>query len=75
MSLFCKIQGIDIPIVSVGTSTFIGAGQFGKNARIYRKRFLNNSDEILGILEACYLIGGRGIEVVPAGKIPLNAQL
>ncbi|MEJ2296303.1 MAG: hypothetical protein P8Y23_16260 [Candidatus Lokiarchaeota archaeon] len=75
MSLFCKIQGIDIPLVSVGTSTFIGAGQFGKNARNYRTRFLNNPDEILGILEACYLIGGRGIEVVPAGKIPIAVKL
>jgi hypothetical protein len=70
MSLFCKIQGIEIPLISVGTSTFIGAGQFGKNARIYRKQFLNNPDAILEILEACYQKGGRGIEVVPSGKIP-----
>lgn len=69
MSLFCSVQGRSIPLVSVGTSTFIGAGQFGKNARIYRRQFLNNPDEILGILEACYLLGGRGIEVIPAGKI------
>lgn len=75
MSLFCNVQGRSIPLVSVGTSTFIGAGQFGKNARIYRKRFLNNPDEILGILEACYLVGGRGIEVIPAGKIPEAVKL
>ncbi len=70
MSFFCKIQDRDIPLVSVGTSTFIGAGQFGKNARDYRKKFLNNPDAILEILEACYQLGGRGIEVIPAGKIP-----
>ena len=70
MSLFCKIQDRDIPLVSVGTSTFIGAGQFGKNARDYRKKFLNNPDAILEILEACYQLGGRGTEVIPAGKIP-----
>lgn len=69
MSLFCKIQDRNIPLVSVGTSTFIGAGQFGKNARVYRKKFLNNPDAIIEILEACYQIGGRGIEVVPAGKM------
>ncbi len=69
MSFFCKVQDRNIPLVSVGTSTFIGAGQFGKNARVYRKKFLNNSDAILEILEACYQIGGRGIEVIPAGKI------
>ena len=70
LKLFCKIQGRDIPIVSVGTSTFIGAGQFGKNARIYRKKFLNNPGAILEILEAFYQVGGRGIEAIPAGKIP-----
>lgn len=70
MSLFCKIQDRDIPLVSVGTSTFIGAGQFGRNARIYRKRFLNDPEAIIEILEASYRIGGRGIEVIPAGKIP-----
>lgn len=69
MSLFCKIQDRDIPLVSVGTSTFIGAGQFGKNARIYRKKFLNNPEAIIEILEACYQVGGRGIEAIPAGKI------
>jgi hypothetical protein len=69
MSLFCKIQQRDIPIVSVGTSTFIGAGQFGRNARVYRKKFLNNPEAITEILEACYKIGGRGIEAIPAGKI------
>ena len=70
MSFFCKIQDRDIPLVSVGTSTFIGAGQFGRDARVYRKKFLNNPDAIIEILEAWYKIGGRGIEVVPAGKIP-----
>jgi len=70
MTLFCKIQERDIPLVSVGTSTFIGAGQFGKNARIYRKKFLNKPEAILEILEACYQVGGRGIEAIPAGKIP-----
>ena len=53
----------------MGTSTFIGAGQFGRNARDYRKKFLNNPEAILEILEACYQTGGRGIEVIPAGKI------
>jgi hypothetical protein len=69
MSYFCKIQQVDIPFVSVGTSPFLGAGQFGKKAKIYRKQFFYNPDAILEILEACYQAGGRGIEVIPAGKI------
>ena len=47
----------------------MGAAQFGKNARIYLKKFMNNVDAVLEILEACYNAGGRGIEIVPIGKI------
>lgn len=47
----------------------MGAAQFGKNARIYRKKFMNDVDAVLEILEACYKAGGRGIEIVPIGKI------
>jgi len=47
----------------------LGAAQFGKNARIYLKKFMNNVDAVLEILEACYNAGGRGIEIVPIGKI------
>ena len=32
---FCKIEGMDIPLVSTGVSPFAGAGQFGKMAGIY----------------------------------------
>jgi len=53
----------------MGTSPFIGAGQFGTNARIWRRKFLNHIDAMLEILEACYKAGGRGIEAIPAGKI------
>ncbi len=52
-----------------GTSPFIGAGQFGSNATVWRRKFLNHTDAMLEILEACYKAGGRGIEAIPAGKI------
>ncbi len=52
-----------------GTSPFIGAGQFGTNARIWRRKFLNHTDAMLDILEACYKAGGRGIEATLVGKI------
>jgi hypothetical protein len=58
-----------------GTSTFIGAAQFGNKARIYRKKFLNHTDAMLEILEMCYKAGGRGIEVIPAGKICEAAKI
>jgi len=61
--------------VSVGTSPFLGASQFGKNARVYRRKFLNNAEAVLEILEASYEVGGRGIELVPAGKVTEAAKI
>ncbi|MFW9937366.1 MAG: hypothetical protein ACFFD5_06930 [Candidatus Thorarchaeota archaeon] len=73
--IFCKIDGKNIPLVTTGTSPFMGASQFGKNARIYRKKFLNNKDAVLEILEACYKAGGRGIELVPGGALNEAAKI
>lgn len=55
--------------MSVGTSPFLGAAQFGHNARVYRKRFMNDPHAVLEILEAAYKYGARGIEIVPVGRI------
>ncbi|MFW9946079.1 MAG: hypothetical protein ACFFDX_04540 [Candidatus Odinarchaeota archaeon] len=54
----------------IGTSPFIGAGQFGFKAPIYRKKFLSHTEKMLEILEASYNAGGRGIEVCVEGCIP-----
>ncbi len=67
--MFVKIAGKDIPLVSIGTSPFFGAAQFGRNARIWRKKFLNDSEAMLEIAKASYEVGGRGIELVPGGKV------
>ena len=61
--IFYEIEGQQIPLVSTGTSPFLGAAQFGKNARIYLKKFLNDKDAVLEILKASYEAGGRGIEL------------
>ena len=61
--------------MSVGTSPFLGASQFGKNARVYRRKFLNNAEAVLEILQASYEVGGRGIELVPAGKVTEAAKI
>ncbi len=58
-----------------GTSPFIGAGQFGTNARIWRRKFLNHIDAMVDVLKACYQAGGRGIEAIPAGKICEAAKI
>ena len=61
--------------MSVGTSPFLGASQFGKNARVYRRKFLNHADAVLEILEASYEVGGRGIEIILAGKVTEAAKI
>ena len=73
--MFYEIEGQRIPLVTTGTSPFLGAAQFGKNARIYRKKFLNDVGAVLEILEACYEAGGRGIEIITAGKIAEAARI
>jgi len=74
-SIFCKIEGSDIPLVMVGTSPFIGAGQFGLKAQTYRRKFLFHPKTMLEILEAAYKAGSRGIEVITAGKISTAAKI
>ncbi len=59
----------------MGSSPFIGAGQFGYKAFEWRRRFLNNPKAMLEILEASYAKGARGIEVIPSGKILEAAQI
>ncbi|MFX0059971.1 MAG: hypothetical protein ACFE85_08495 [Candidatus Hodarchaeota archaeon] len=61
--------------MTTGTSPFMGASQFGKNARIYRKKFLNDKDAVLEILETCYKAGGRGIELIPGGALNDAAKI
>ncbi|MHA1805384.1 MAG: hypothetical protein ACTSU4_12780 [Promethearchaeota archaeon] len=73
--MFCTIEGIKIPLVMTGSSTFVGSAQFGKNARIYRKKFLKNTEAMLEILKASYQAGGRGFHVVDAGKIVEAAKI
>ena len=75
IKIFCKINDIDIPLVSTGTSPFIGANQFGFKAFEWRRKFLNNPKAMLEILEASYAKGARGIEVLPSGKILEAAQI
>ena len=36
---------------------------------------MNNAEAVLEILEACYEAGGRGIELVPAGKVSDAARI
>lgn len=69
LKYYFKINGIDIPLVTTGTSPFIGAGQFGLKGIKWREKFLYNPSAMVEILETSYQAGAKGIEAVPVGKI------
>ncbi|MFX1258025.1 MAG: hypothetical protein ACFFAN_09205 [Promethearchaeota archaeon] len=75
VKIYCKIENKKIPLVTTGTSPFIGAGQFGFKAYEWRRHFLNNPTAMVEILEASYKAGARGIEAIPAGDILKAAQI
>jgi hypothetical protein len=72
---YFKINRIDIPLVTTGTSPFIGAGQFGFRGLSWREKFLYNPQAMVEILEASYQAGAKGIEAVPLGKIIEAARI
>ncbi|MFX0068871.1 MAG: hypothetical protein ACFFC5_02110 [Promethearchaeota archaeon] len=72
--LFTSIEGREIPLVSIGTSPFFGAGQFGINALFWREKFLNNPKAMAELMMAAYDAGSRGVHVIPLGRIPAAAS-
>jgi hypothetical protein len=67
--MFCKIDGVDIPLVMVGSSPFSGSPQFRENSPIYRKKFLQHADAMVEILKASYEAGARGFHTFSYGKM------
>ncbi|MFX1407326.1 MAG: hypothetical protein ACFFBW_10240 [Promethearchaeota archaeon] len=59
----------------IGTSPFIGAGQFGLRAQEFREKFLFHPEKMLEIMEAAYQAGARGMEVITAGEISKAAMI
>lgn len=54
-----------IPRILLGTSPFIGAGQFGRRAPSYYAKFYLNPGKILGIIRRVYGLGINGIQLLP----------
>ncbi|MHA1380759.1 MAG: hypothetical protein ACTSRG_20525 [Candidatus Helarchaeota archaeon] len=67
--IFTTLEDKKIPLVSIGTSPFMGAGQFGPNALLWRQKFLNNPENVSDLLISSAENGGMGIEIVPVGRI------
>jgi hypothetical protein len=69
MKIF-KMNGKNIPYISIGTSPFMGAGQFGVRGYRWRSEFLHNPELMSKLMIKSYECGAVGIEMVPIGRIP-----
>jgi hypothetical protein len=64
-----KVEGVDIPRILLGTSPFLGAGQFGVRAYQYYKHFFENPRNITDLVIEAINIGVRGIQLVAYREI------
>lgn len=60
-----KIGNREIPRILLGTSPFIGAGQFGHRARLYYLDLYKHPENILKIIKKSYELGISGVQVIP----------
>ena len=51
------VDGVRIPCLMLGTSPFIGAGQFGRRALEYRRRFYDNPSNMAGLIAEAVGLG------------------
>lgn len=66
---FTKIAGVEVPKVMVGSSPFIGAGQFGWRAMIYAEKFLGNPENMVKIYVRALKLGITGFNVLSVEKV------
>ncbi|MHA1580619.1 MAG: hypothetical protein ACTSUQ_13470 [Candidatus Freyarchaeota archaeon] len=64
-----KVEGESIPRVLLGTSPFLGAGQFGVRAYQYYKRFFENPRNITDLVVEVINLGVRGVQLVAYSEI------
>lgn len=60
-----QLQKAKIPQILVGTSPFIGAGQFGVRAFLYYSRFHEHPTNIVKIFSKAVDLGVRGVQLLP----------
>jgi hypothetical protein len=64
-----KLLGLRIPRIQVGTSPFIGAGQFGPIGLTWRRKFLDNAEAMAEVFTTAFKAGIKGVHVIPYGSI------
>jgi len=60
-----QVGKAEIPIVLLGTSPFIGSGQFGSRAALYYEHFYGHPENIVKIILAAVDLGFTGVQVLP----------
>jgi len=60
-----EVKGIKLPRVLLGTSPFIGAGQFGSRSYAYWAAFYNRPERVAEVITAAVELGVRGIQPLP----------
>jgi len=73
--LYTTIEGRKVPLISIGTSPFIGAGQFGVKGLLWRSRFLYNAPAMAELMMKSYEFGAKGAHIIPLGDIPKAVKL
>lgn len=58
-----------IPRILLGTSPFVGAGQFGSRAAFYYRHFYENPENIVKIVCKAVDLGVTGVQVLPLPRI------
>lgn len=64
-----SIGGRELPAVSVGTSPFIGAGQFGSRAFTYRRLFYDNPDNMVDLIVYAAELGVPCVQLLAVDRI------
>ena len=63
------IGGRKLPSISLGTSPFIGAGQFGNRAPTYRRLFFDNQDNMVNLMVYAAEIGVPCMQLLAVDRI------
>lgn len=59
-----KVRNVTFPTVLIGTSPFIGAGQFGDKSFFYHQHFYENPDNIIPLLEEGFKLGCNAVQLI-----------
>jgi hypothetical protein len=58
------VRGVEVPAVMLGTSPFIGAGQFGRKAEFYYNHFFLQPENITAVVADAIELGVNAVQVI-----------